>query len=141
MNRIKKRMIKGEILMMKLNPDTYVRENAVVVYKEKVYFDVNHPYAFELALNDEGESMGLDLGSRDVFIAECIVDKAYQDGLISTWHWISDDEENEAYLLCNFKDDFFKHYQLKSVQEFVKTYKLKLGYFIHPNDDEFVLVS
>ena len=123
--------------MMKLNPDTYVRENAVVVYKEKVYFDVNHPYAFELALNDEGDTMGLDLDSRDVFIAECIVDKAYQDGLISTWHWISDDED--AYFLCNFKEDFFKHYQLKSVQEFVKTYNLKLGYFT--TGDEFVLVS
>lgn len=127
--------------MMRLDFDIHTRENAVVIYKEKVYFDVNHQYAFELALNDEGDTMGLDLDSSDLFIAEEIVDEAYQKGLISTWHWLSTDKEGEEYLLCNFEEDFFKHYQLKSVQEFVEKYKLKLGYFIQSENREFVLVS
>ena len=122
---------------IKFDLDVFVRENAVIVYKEKVYFDVNHQYAFELALNDEKERMVLDLNSRDIFIAEEMVNDAYRKGLISTWHWLSDDRS--YYLVCNFKDDFFKYHKLKTIQEFVKKHNMKLGYFV--NRDEFLIVS
>ena len=106
--------------------DDFTRENAIVVYKEKVYADVNHSFAYESALNSEGKSMNLDLEYKGVMKAERIVDEQIANKTIHTWNWFSMDDGE--YLVCTTKEDFFKYYKLDSVQEYANKYNLQFGY-------------
>lgn len=102
------------------------RDCAIVLYKDKIYADVNHQYAFELALNDNGQTMGLDLDTGDLLEAEAMIEQALHDGKVTTWHWFSKGPDN--YLICNFEDDFFENYESEIIQSYADEYCLRLGF-------------
>lgn len=108
------------------------REYAIVIYKDKLYKAVNHQEALELALNDEGKTLGLNLESKDLLVAEKVCDDLKYNCIISTWNWYSDDERCIDYLIASDEDNFKRSRNLKVITEL----GLELGYFISNNKIE-----
>ena len=108
--------------------EDFFRENAYVLYKGKLFGDVNHCYALELALNSENKSLNLNLETRDIFKAEEIVKQEISNKVISSWNWYSVDDKN--YFICNFKEDFLESYKTQAIQEIIKEkkYGIRLSY-------------
>jgi len=119
------------------NPySNFGRECAIVLYKDRIYADVDHQHAYELALNDEGKSMNLNLEGVDIVEAERIVNENVDSKTISTWHWYYDGNKN--YLICNFKEDFFSNYGSKAILDYAREHNMALGYH-NPEPREFTV--
>lgn len=96
------------------------RDTAVLIYNNKVYFDDNHQYALEKALNEEGKSMEMDF-DKELDIAADITHNMSRDNKICTLDiWVDRKSDNNiSYLVAHFEEHlkFYWNYIIKIATE------------------------
>lgn len=100
-----------------INVSEMDRDVAIVVYKNKIYEDVNHQFALEFALNQEGKSMGIDLDNKIDEAAKLTHEKS-KNAKIYTYD-IYVDRDNKKYLVSHYEENLHLSWEL------MKDYALK----------------
>ncbi|WP_275372611.1 hypothetical protein [Clostridium tertium] len=106
-----------------INSETMDREEAVLIYKGKLYEDANHQYALQLALNENGES------SFNANYLDSNIDKvAAQTREMSSKNIIATfDNYDNKYLIAHTKSNLNLNYNL--ISEYASARGLALGYY------------
>lgn len=116
--------------------DRYLdREVALLVYNNKLYEDINHQYALEQALNDHGDTLGVNV---DDNINE-LADKTYSmsvDNEIGTYGLYVGDY---SYVVAHTYENLVNHFDI--IESYANSEDAYIGYYSDFRSDEFVILD
>lgn len=122
--------------MKQITVEDLDREEALLLYKGKIYVNGNHQFAFKEALEDEGKRLSLDIETEIDEIAKITYNLNQENKICSLDLYI---DEYNAYLISHFKES------LMSNLDFLKKYSqengYKLGYFNNFEDSDCTLIQ
>lgn len=119
-----------------INIENMDREEAILIYKNKIYVNSNHQFAFKEALEDEGLSLGLDIDTDIDEIAK-ITHNLSEENKICTLDLYIDNLENK-YLISHFKENLMINLDLLKI--YCSKHKYILGYFINFENEDCCLL-
>lgn len=111
------------------------REEALLLYKDKMYIDGNHQFAFERALQDEGKAIGYNLET-DIDAVAKLTNRLSSENEICTLDLYTDGVG--LYLISHFKENLMLN--LDYLKGYARERGYKLGYFKDFNGDDCVLL-
>lgn len=114
-----------------INVETMDREVALLLYKERMYIDGNHQFAFKRVLEDEGKELGLDIETEIDEIAKITHNLSEENKICTLDLYI--DELNNKYLISHLKENLISNLQL--LKEYAKDNNYTLGYFRDFSED------
>ena len=110
--------------MKQITVEDLDREQALLLYKGKVYIDGNHQFAFKEALEEEGKKLGFDIETEIDEVAKVTYDLNQENKICSLDLYI---DECNAYLISHFKENLFSN--LDFLKKYSQENGYKLGYF------------
>ena len=111
------------------------REEALLLYKGKMYIDGNHQFAFERALRDEGKALGYNLET-DIDEVAKLTNKLSSENEICTLDLYTDGAK--LYLISHFKENLMLN--LDYLKEYASARGYNIGYFKDFNGDDCILL-
>ncbi|WP_312286804.1 hypothetical protein [Terrisporobacter sp.] len=122
--------------MKDINIENMDRVDALLLYKDKLYIDGNHQFAFQQAMEDDNKKIKYDIDEEIDKVAE-LTHKLSEENKICTLDLYEDD--NCKYLISHFKENLILNLEL--LKRYAEQNNFKLGYFVDFQGDDCNLIN
>lgn len=121
--------------MKTINVENFDREQALLLYKNNIYINDNHQFAFVEALKNEGKKLDYDLDIDIDKVAELTNKKSIENEICTLDLYV---DKDKIYLISHFKDNLMLN--IKYLKTYANENNYILGYFKNFEDDDIMLL-